>query len=184
MAKTPREIAASIKESGRPDYTKEEVRLLASNPKGAQDFIDSTNQYGGASINLHSGRVVQPGDKVYLVGKEPSRLSGHAVPTEFESTGTSNPKLNAKQFASHFTRLKSHATDAKAVMGSWVDSKAKEKGVQIDLSTGHKYKKIAEKKMIDRNEDAVWNMHNMRNIRNEAARKRHGITAPRPPKVN
>jgi len=169
------------------EYTKEETRLLASNPKGAQDFIDSTNNYGGASINLTSGNVIQPGEKVYLVGKEPSKLSGHSVPTEFESTGTQTPKLNAKQFASHFLRLQSHAADSKAVMGSWVDTKnkkTKEKGVQIDLSTGHKYKKAAERKMIMRNEDAVWNMHNMRNIRNEAARKRHGITEPRPPKVN
>jgi hypothetical protein len=179
-----RSVAAQLKESSRPSYTKEETRLLASNPKGAEDFIHSTNNYGGASINLTSGNVIQPGEKVFLVGKEPSKLSGHPVDTAFESTGTKSPSLSAQQFASHFLRLQGHATDSKAVMGSWVDSKAKEKGVQIDLSTGHKYKKTAERKMISRNEDAVWNMHNMRNIRNEAARKRHGITEPRPPKVN
>jgi len=182
-----RSVAAQLKESSRPNYTKEETRLLASNPKGAEDFIHSTNNYGGASINLTSGNVIQPGEKAYLVGKEPSKLSGHPVDTAFESAGTSSPKLNPKQFASHFLRLQGHATDAKAVMGSWVDSKSnksRKKGVQIDLSTGHKYQKTAEKKMISRNEDAVWNMHNMRNIRNEAARKRHGITEPRPPKVN
>ena len=180
-------VQAWLKENPRPDYSKEEVRTLASNPKGAQDFLDATNKFGGASINLHSGRVLQPGDNAYLVGKEPSRLSGHAVPTEFESAGSDHPTLNPKQFASHFMRLKSHATDSKAVMGSWVDTKNKKtkaKGVQIDLSTGHKYKKTAEKKMIARNEDAVWNMGKMRNIRNEAARKRHGITEPRPPKDN
>jgi hypothetical protein len=187
MAKTPREIVASIKESGRPDYTKEEVRTLASNPKGAQEFIDSTNNYGGATINLKSGKVAQPGDRVHLVGKEPSSLSGYPVQTEFESVGETHPKLNAKQFASHFVRLSGHAADAKASMGSWVDNsskKAKQKGIQIDLSTGHKYKKVAEKKMITRNEDAIFSMHNMRATRNEAARKRHGITEPRPPKVN
>jgi hypothetical protein len=176
-----------LKEQNRPEYTKEEVRTLASNPKGAQDFIDSTNNYGGATINIKSGRVAQPGDRVHLVGKEPSRLSGHPVPTEFESAGEAHPKLSAKQFASHFVRLSGHATDDKASMGSWVDNsnkKARSKGVQIDLSTGHKYKKVAEKKMIDRNEDAIFSMKNMRTTRNEAARKRHGITEPRPPKEN
>ena len=182
--RSAKEVQDSIKERKGPEYTKEEVRLLASNPKGAQDFIDSTRNYGGASINLQSGKLAQPGDKLYLVGKEPSQKSGHPVPTEFESQGSAHPTLSAKQFASHFLRLKGHTSDPKAMMGSWVDSKDKEKGVQIDLSTGHKYKKSAEKKMIDRNEDAVWNMKSMRNIRNEAARKRHGITEPRPPKEN
>lgn len=179
-----KDVVNSIKEQKRPEYTKEEVRLLASNPRGAQDFIDSTRDYGGASINLQSGKLAQPGDKLYLVGKEPSKQSGYPVPTEFESQNSPHPTLSAKQFASHFLRLKGHASDSKAMMGSWVDSKNKEKGVQIDLSTGHKYKKSAEKKMIARNEDAVWNMKSMRNIRNEAARKRHGITEPRPSKEN
>ena len=176
-----------LKEHPRPEYTKEEVRVLASNPQGAQDFIDSTNNFGGATINLKSGRVANPGDKVHLVGKEPSKLSGHPVQTEFENVGEAHPKLNAKQFASHFARLSQHAADDKASMGSWVDNsskKSKQKGVQIDLSTGHRYKKVAEKKMINRNEDAIFSMHNMRATRNEAARKRHGITEPRPPKEN
>jgi hypothetical protein len=170
-----------------PSYTKEEVKVLASNPKGAQDFIDSTNNFGGATMNIKSGKVAQPGDNVHLVGKEPSKLSGHPVPTEFESTGEAHPKISAKQFASHFVRLSEHAADDKASMGSWVDGKSKKsraKGVQIDLSTGHKYKRTAEKKMIARNEDAIFSMRSMRNTYNEAARKRHGITDPRPPKEN
>lgn len=189
MSTRPGDMPDNLKDIAktRPSYTKEEVRLLASNPQGAQDFIDSTNNYGGATINLKTGRVAQPGDKVHLVGKEPSRLSGHAVPTEFESVGESHPKLSAKQFASHFVRLSGHAADDKASMGSWVDTssnKSRKKGVQIDLSTGHKYKRSAEKKMIARNEDAIFSMTNMRTTRNEAARKRHGITEPRPPKEN
>jgi hypothetical protein len=172
---------------GMPSYSKEEVKVLAGNPGGAQDFIDSTRQHGGATMNLTTGKVAQYGDKVHLVGKEPSKLSGHPVRTEFESVGDSHPSLSAKQFASHFVRLKEHAADDKASMGSWVDNKSKKsraKGVQIDLSTGHKYKRSAEKKMIARNEDAIFSMTNMRNTYNEAARKRHGITEPRPPKEN
>jgi hypothetical protein len=187
MAKTPREIVSSIKESAHPEYSKDQVRLLASNPQGAQDFIHSTNNYGGASINLASGKVAQPGENLFLVGKEPSQRSGYSVPTQFEGAGSLNPNISAHQFSSHFLRLKGETSDPKAMMGSWVDTKSKKsrkKGVQIDLSTGHKYQKTAEKKMITRNEDAVWNMKNMRNIRNEAARKRHGITEPRPPKEN
>ena len=43
------------------DYTKDEVRLLASHPNEAQKFIDSTRQHGGASMFLKSHKVIEPG---------------------------------------------------------------------------------------------------------------------------
>ena len=67
----------------RPEYTKEEVRTLASNPKGAQDFINSTREHGGATMSLATGKLAQPGDSAYIVGKEPSKRTGQAVPTAF-----------------------------------------------------------------------------------------------------
>ena len=60
-------------------YSKEEVRLLASNPKGAQEFIDSTKNYGGATMSLATGSMIRPGDKAYIVGKEPSQKTGKPV---------------------------------------------------------------------------------------------------------
>lgn len=170
---------------GEHERSKREVRLLAGNPAQAQSFIDSTKNYGGASMFLHNMSMPQPGDKVYIVGKEKSQRTGESVPTQNVNPGQGH--MTPRQFAYHFNRLQLETKDPKAMMGSWVDSKTKKgraKGVQIDLSTGHKQRKRAESKMIDRNEDAIWNMKTMRNIRNEAVRKRRGITEPRPPKEN
>jgi hypothetical protein len=165
--------------------SKEDTRLLAENPSRVQDFINSTKDFGGASINLNSMKLAKPGDALHIVGKEPSKNTGEAVPTAFLNPGES--KITPRQFAQHFNRLKNETVNPNAMMGSWVDNstkKGKAKGVQIDLSVGHRYKKHAEDKMIKRNEDAIFSMSNMRNTRNEAARKRHGITEPRPPKEN
>jgi hypothetical protein len=165
------------------ERSKREIRTLASNPNEAQKFIDSTKNYGGASMFLNSMKMPEPGDKTYIVGKEKSQATGKPVPTHYENPGKSH--LTPRQFAYHFNRLGMESKDPKAMMGSWVDSKTKKgraKGVQIDLSTGYKQKGRAEDKMIERNEDAIWNMKSMRNIRNEAARKRRGIKEPRPPK--
>jgi len=167
----------------RPEYTKEEVRTLASNPKGAQDFINSTREHGGATMSLATGKLAQPGDSAYIVGKEPSKRTGQAVPTAFESAGSSHPSLSAKQFASHFNRLKSESSGRNAAMGSWVDEEAPHKGVQLDLSTAYKTKASAEKKMVNRNEDAIWDMKNMKNIRNEEVRHKY-TPEPRPEKEN
>jgi hypothetical protein len=167
------------------ERSKREVRLLAEHPDKAQAFIDSTRNHGGASMNLQSMKLAQPGDKTYIVGKEPSKNTGRAVETAYENPGKS--VLTPRQFAAHFNRLKGETNNASSMIGSWFDNKNKAsraKGTQIDLSVGYKSKKPAEKKMIERNEDALWNMKSMRNVRNEAARKRHGITAPRPPKDN
>lgn len=167
------------------ERSKQEVRLLAGNPAQAQSFIDSTKNYGGASMFLKDMSMPQPGDKVYIVGKEKSQKTGGSVPTAFENPGQGH--ITPRQFAYHFNRLKMETADPKAMVGSWVDAatkKGKAKGVQIDLSTGYKQKRRAEDKMIERNEDAIWNMNSMRNVRNEAVRKRRGVTEPRPPKTN
>lgn len=167
------------------ERSKREIRTLAENPQAAQNFIDSTKNYGGASMFLHNMSMPQPGDKMHIVGKEPSSRTGEAVPTKFENPGKGH--LTPRQFAYHFNRLKLEANGPKSMMGSWFDTKNKKtkaKGTQIDMSTGYKQKRRAEDKMIERNEDAIWGMDNMRNTRNEAARKRRGITEPRPPKDN
>lgn len=169
--------------ANRPNYSKEEVRLLASHPAEAQKFIDSTRDYGGASMSLKTMKMAQPGESVYLVGKEPSQKTGKPVPTSYVDTGKSHPALNAQQFASHFLRLKGETNKSTAAMGSWVDEEAPHKGVQIDLSSGYKKKSSAEKKMVERNEDAAWDMKKMQNIRHEDVRHKYA-EGPRPPKEN
>ena len=173
----------------RPDYTKEEVRLLASHPEQAQRFVDSTRENGGASIFLKDARMPDVGsEKMYVVGSEPSQKTKETVPTRYENQGTGNANISPKQFASHFLRLKSEATRAsgqikpQAMMGSWVDSQNPKKGVQMDLSVGLKNKQQAEKKMVTRNEDAIFDVKNISDIRHEDVRHKYTDT-PRPPKA-
>ena len=89
--------------------------------------------------------------------------------------------------------LQGHATTKsgtvakKALIGSWIDTRTKEdtkKGVQMDLSVGHKDRSVAEKKMIVRNEDAIVDAQKgFTNIYNEEVRHKY-TNEPRPPKVN
>lgn len=166
----------SYEDLSEHERSKREVRTLAEHPNKAQAFIDSTKNYGGASMNLSNMSMPQPGDKVFIVGKEPSKRTGLPVDTKYENPGEA--KLTPRQFSFHFNRLKTESSDPKAMMGSWFDTKTKKsraKGTQIDLSTGYAQKKRAEDKMIERGEDAIWNMKSMRNVRNEATRKRRGL---------
>jgi hypothetical protein len=167
-------------------YTKEETRLLATHPNEAQGFLNSTRENEGASLYLKSMNLIQPGDPVYLVGKEPSERTGKPVRTRYVDKGNANPSLSTKQFAEHLVRLKKEApTDPKAVMGSWIDTKTPEstkKGVQMDLSGAYKDREVAEKKMIDRNEDAIADASNyFANIYHEDVRHKYTDT-PRPSK--
>lgn len=170
------------------DYSKEEHRLLVENPKAAQDFIDSTREHGGASIFLKTGRLPEVGsENMYVVGKETSQKTKQPVPTQYENRNTDNRNLSAKQFASHFLRLKGEATrpsgevKPQAMMGSWIDQKNPKKGIQMDLSVGLKKKSQAERKMIDRNEDAIFDVKNVADIYHQDVRHKYTDT-PRPPK--
>ena len=65
------------------ERSKREVRTLAEQPQAAQDFINSTRDFGGASINLNSMKLAQPGEKMHIVGKEKSQRTGMPVNTEY-----------------------------------------------------------------------------------------------------
>lgn len=178
-----------IKNSKGNDLTKEEHRLVVENPKPAQDFIDSTREHGGASIFLRDKRLPEVGsENMYVVGKERSVKTKEPVKTKYENAGTNNRNLSVKQFASNFLRLKDEATyrtsgnvKPEAMMGSWIDSKNPHKGIQMDLSVGLRKRSDAEKKMVDRNEDAIFDVKNVADIYHEDVRHKYKDT-PRPPK--
>lgn len=141
-------------------------------PEGAKAFIKSTRENGGASMFLHNGQMPDVGtDKLHIVGKEPSQRTGKPVPTVAENVGTNNRNLSTKQFASHFSRLKAEATrpdgtvHPKAMIGSWIDDKAPDKGIQIDMSAGYKTRATAVRKGKERGEDAIFDVKNIRDIR-------------------
>ena len=100
------------------EESKKVVRLLASHPNEAQAFINSTHENKGASMFLHNMSMVNYGDKMHIVGKEPSKKTNEPVPTKFVDKGSSSPHLSAIQFGQHFLRLKEHAKSSKALMGS------------------------------------------------------------------
>lgn len=177
-----------IKKTQGSDLTKQEHRLVVENPKSAQDFINSTREHGGASIFLHNARLPEVGsENMYVIGREPSRKTKKTVDTVYENRGTSNKNLSVKQFASNYLRLKGEATNPsgtvkpQAMMGSWINSKEPEKGIQMDLSVGLKNRQQAEKKMIARNEDAIFDVKKGDDIYHEDVRKKYTDT-PRPPK--
>ena len=173
--------------------SKKEHRLIVENPEKVQSFLDSTHTHGGASMFLNNMNMVQGGQKMYLVGQEPSRKTKEPVKTAFVDQGSLNPRLSAQQFANHFLRLKEHATTKtgttakKSMIGSWVNSKSPKttkEGVQIDLSSGYKSRRTAEKKMINRDEDAISDASKyFENIYNEDVRHKYTDT-PRPKKKN
>jgi len=168
------------KETSPAANDRNETSFLAAHPDRAQAFIDSTREYGGASMNLKDMSMPSPGDKVYITGKEPSKKTGESVDTEYINPGKS--EITPRQFAFHFNRLKNETNDKKAMIGSWFhtkNKKTKAKGTQIDLSTGYAKKKVAEDKMVARGEDSLWNMESMRHVNNQAVRNRRGM-GPRP----
>jgi hypothetical protein len=120
-------------------------------------------------------KLAKPGESMHIVGKEKSQRTGLPVDTAY---APGQNTLTPRQFSMHLNRLKTETKDKKAMMGSWVDNSSKKsraKGVQVDLSTGYAQKKRAEDKMLERGEDAIFSMKNMRNTRNEAVRKRRGL---------
>ena len=177
-----------IKNTKGSDLTKQEHRLVVEHPAETQGFIDSTREHGGASMFLRNKRLPDVGsENMYIVGREPSRKTGKTVDTVYENRGTNNRNLSVKQFASNFLRLKDEATfksgnvKPEAMMGSWINPKEPEKGIQMDLSVGLKSRKRAEKKMIERNEDAIFDVKKADDIYHEDVRKKYTNT-PRPPK--
>lgn len=171
--------------------SKEEHRLIVSHPQEVQSFLDSTHENKGASMFLHNMKMVNYGDKMNIVGKEPSRITKQPVKTSYVDVDSPSPKLSAQQFASHFLDMKKHAqttrgTTAKsALIGSWIDTRSPEKtrkGVQMDFSSGYSSRRTAEKKMVDREEDAIVDASKgFQEIFNEDVRHKYTNT-PRPKK--
>ena len=96
-------------------------------------------------------------------------------------------ELSKLPFKESAAAVKLLAKSKKAMIGSWIDDKTPEatkKGVQIDLSGGYRDRATAEKKMIERNEDAIVDASKgFENIYHEDVRHKYTET-PRPPKEN
>lgn len=123
-----------------------------------QQFVDHTNQHGGATMHANTGKMLQPGEPGVLVGKEPD-TSGVPVPTR-EAHGDPlglNETHSALMRAQILTGGASHLH-----LGSWKNDSGK-----VDLDAVGKYDRpTAEHLIRKRDEYAAWDNEKMEEIRN------------------
>lgn len=117
-------------------------------------FAHATNTDGGATQDLRTGRMLQPGTKGYIVGGEPDS-HGQRIPTHYHE-GLMSP-LDAIK---HRSRLRQSTQALGASLGSWRDNGK----VEIDAS------RVTSKKQAvslgkQRGEKAVWNNKRGREVR-------------------
>jgi hypothetical protein len=127
-----------------------------SNPiLSAMQFASQTAKTGGASMNLKSGRVISPGDPGHFVGGEPDS-SGQRIPTAKHAGD-----LSPMDVLSHRQRLQAKTSASHANMGAWKDDGKTE----IDASGSYANKRTAMKVGKRREEKAIWDNQNSKEIR-------------------
>lgn len=133
----------------------------------AEIFAMVANEHGGASMDVASGVTYAPGDAVYFVGGE-SDTSGRPVP----ETVTYGP-MTADQAADHRAAVAAATGNRPgAVAGTWHATDRDGQPFVSDASRGVRNKRVAVNLMIARDEDAVWSMRDMSEIRNKVKARR------------
>lgn len=133
-------------------------------------FAHATNTGGGASMNTKTWNIASPGDSAYFVGGE-KNTAGKRIKTAYVGRkpkgSTSSPGLSPLDVIQHVTRLRQATGNRETTnIGSWVDSDAPHKGVQIDASGGYGGIEEAMSHAKKRNEKAIWDMKNMSEVSN------------------
>lgn len=116
-----------------------------------QNFVDQVNKTGGASMNVKSGKLVQPGSKGYMVGGTPG-VPTKRVPAE---------EFGPQHVAEYEDSIKSHTKNwGQMHVGAWSDAG----NVEMDASTKVGRKKEAVRKGRNRNEKAIWDLKGSKEI--------------------
>lgn len=145
-----------------------------SNPiLSAVQFASNTREDGGATMNVTTNKVASPGDPINFVGAEPDPRTGTKIPTQTVQSLTPADVLHHKARIAAVSQ-----NNPRMNIGSW---KNRDGSVDIDASGGYDSQTHAKDLVISRNEDAGWDMKNMRNFNNEGIRKRRKM-GPRPPR--
>ncbi len=127
----------------------------------AQQFVDNTREYGGATMNVHTRRVAQAGERGFFVGGQPD-ASGKRIPTENVAPSDLTPETVENSRA----RIAAAAPDSNTLVGSWHDSnKGPSAPVEIDASGQFDNHRDAMRAATQRGERAVWNNRLMKEIR-------------------
>ena len=130
--------------------------MSAHDNLSAKQFVDRVKATGGATMNIKSGRLVNPGAKTYMVGGEPD-TSGQRISTR---------KIPADEFAEkHVEEAVAILRDktggrARVNLGAWQD----EGNVEIDASATTRRRGEAVRKGRSRGEKAIWDNRHMREI--------------------
>lgn len=121
-------------------------------------FSHATHNEGGATLNLGTNRLINPGTEAYMVGGERNTV-GERVPTKMLN---SVPPLSALQMMEH-VRKETGGTKGASV-GSWKNPKTGE--FELDASRSYPNKEWALSTAKKRNEAAIFNMKTMEDIPN------------------
>lgn len=116
----------------------------------------------GATMNLHSGRVIGDADEGYMVGGEKDR-QGNRVPTKYISFRAANPMKSLEER----TRLQGASGSPEASLGWWRDA-GKSAPVESDLSAVYNDRRRASLIGRRRGEKAIWDNKRQREIRLDA----------------
>lgn len=121
-----------------------------------EKFVNQVQKTGGASMDLNSGKLLQPGKKGFMVGGEPDRhgapIPAHAVPED---------DFGEKHVSDFVNYMKNVSGSTFRVnVGAWKDNGE----VVMDASKKAKRAKEAIRKGRNRDQKAIWDNKNMREI--------------------
>ena len=138
----------------------------------AIQFDQYTQQYGGATMDVKTNKVLEPGETdVVLVGGEKD-TAGKRIPTTYygktrKGSGPKETRLSPAQILSEKARVM-RATRGRegAMVGSYISEDEPHKGVQIDASAGVTDRSQVIPTLRARNEESAWDNKNQTLIMN------------------
>ena len=120
---------------------------MMSTHLAAQQFKEHTEKHGGATMNVHTGKILQPGESGIVVGGEPSK-TGKRVETGY----VGNDKLDTAKVMHQWARVKDATSGANVNLGSWKDAG----NTEFDASSVVHDRRQAVSLGRSRAEKAVW----------------------------
>lgn len=139
------QVAPDVKPAGRTP-TDLPTGMLNTH-LAAQQFAAHTEKHGGATMNVHTGKILQPGEHGYVVGGEPSTKTGKRVETGYEAG-----PVSAGTVMHHWARVKGETSGPNVNLGSWKDAG----NTEFDASSVYHDRRQATELAGKRAEKAVW----------------------------
>ena len=130
--------------------------MSAQDALNTRQFVNRVKATGGATANIRTGKLVNPGKKTYMVGSEPD-TKGQPIPT----VAVNSEDFNASHVTDAANTIKAATGNrARVNVGAWED----EGKVYLDASATVKRPGEAIRKGRNRKEKSVWDNRRMRGI--------------------